>query len=246
MKKTNTGLVKFAINHLGTPYVMGTNCLVLTKSTLDWLIAKNPSGWFKSSRIPTVRKLVGHSATDCHGLIEGYVNDYNENGIVDPGEGTWDTYADYGFNSSKRKGPINTIPEEVGLCVRYPGHVGVYIGYGLVVEAKGFDDGTVITKLSDRPWTHWYEHKEIEIVSDKLEVPSEPIIKTSEVYNIVWLQIMLNQQILRGRIKCKELVVDGKYGDKTASAIRLWQAYKKWTVGTGFFVGVNTIKSLYV
>jgi hypothetical protein len=35
------------------------------------------------------------------------------------------------------------------------GHVGMYIGAGQVIEARGADYGVVITKLSDRAWTHW-------------------------------------------------------------------------------------------
>jgi hypothetical protein len=35
------------------------------------------------------------------------------------------------------------------------GHVGLYIGNGKVIEARGADYGVVTTKLNERQWTHW-------------------------------------------------------------------------------------------
>lgn len=34
-------------------------------------------------------------------------------------------------------------------------HVGVYIGNGEVIEARGHAYGVVKTKLKDRPWVNW-------------------------------------------------------------------------------------------
>ena len=36
-----------------------------------------------------------------------------------------------------------------------PGHVGIYVGNGEVIEARGHLYGVVKTKLKDRPWTDW-------------------------------------------------------------------------------------------
>ena len=47
------------------------------------------------------------------------------------------------------------MPEVVGLLVHYKGHIGVYIGNGYVIEARGHNYGVVKTKLSDRGWTSW-------------------------------------------------------------------------------------------
>ena len=55
----------------------------------------------------------------------------------------------------KEKGKISTIPEIPGVLVFLDGHVGVYIGGGYVIEARGHDYGVVKTKLEDRPWTNW-------------------------------------------------------------------------------------------
>jgi hypothetical protein len=54
-----------------------------------------------------------------------------------------------------KKGSIGSIPEVPGVLVFLDGHVGVYIGGGYVIEARGHKYGVVKTKLKDRPWTSW-------------------------------------------------------------------------------------------
>ena len=60
-----------------------------------------------------------------------------------------------GLRRQLNRGPIDTIPELTGLSVHYPGHTGVYIGNGYVVEARGTFYGIVKTELKARPWRHW-------------------------------------------------------------------------------------------
>nr|WP_295681082.1 hypothetical protein [uncultured Lachnoclostridium sp.]DAD78547.1 MAG TPA: peptidoglycan hydrolase [Caudovirales sp. ctCiv1] len=163
MEKTNQGLVDYVKKQVGIPYVMGTNCRILTSSRLQSLINTNPLKWFTKVRIEECKKWIGQVTADCHGLIEGYLNDTDQDGVVESGEGTYDTAADNAYNKATIKGTISTMDKSIiGLCVRYKGHVGVYIGNDQVVEARGFNYGVCITNLSARPWTHWYEHLEIE------------------------------------------------------------------------------------
>lgn len=74
--------------------------------------------------------------------------------------------------------------------------------------------------------------------------PDQPVLKTSSEKEVMWLQMMLNAQISKKRIEAEYLTIDGQYGEQTANAVRVWQKYKRWTVGSGFFVGVNTLQSL--
>lgn len=80
-------------------------------------------------------------------------------------QGTWMS-ADGAFSIAAEKGHINTMPDIPGICVRYPGHIGIYIGGGDVIEARGTKYGVVKTKLKDRPWTHWLKYPGIEYVTD--------------------------------------------------------------------------------
>ena len=51
------------------------------------------------------------------------------------------------------------LPEVPGLCLYLPGHVGIYVGCGRVIEATAnprFGDGVVETAFTDREWTRWF------------------------------------------------------------------------------------------
>ena len=100
---------------------------------------------------------MGKKVHDCVGLIKGYMW---SNSPTDPspkynGNEFKDCTADGLLNRSTVKGPISTIPEVPGLAVYMPGHVGVYIGGGKVIEAKGHAYGVVETDLKGRGWKNW-------------------------------------------------------------------------------------------
>ena len=65
------------------------------------------------------------------------------------------------FSWAKSKGmdwgTIDTLPDIVGLAVRFDGHVGYTVGGGYAVEWRGFAYGCVKTKIKGRGWTHWYK-----------------------------------------------------------------------------------------
>ena len=66
--------------------------------------------------------------------------DYGTHGMPDVG-------ANEMYYSATRKGEIATMPDTPGLAVWKPGHIGVYIGNGEVVEAMGTKYG-----VSRRSW----------------------------------------------------------------------------------------------
>jgi len=55
----------------------------------------------------------------------------------------------------KKKGRIATMPKVPGVLVFKSGHVGVYIGDGTVVEAKGHKYGVIKSRLSAGGWVNW-------------------------------------------------------------------------------------------
>ena len=57
-------------------------------------------------------------------------------------------------NCSER-GLLETMPDVPGVLVFMPGHVGVYVGNGKVIEARGHAYGVVQTDLNKRGWKEW-------------------------------------------------------------------------------------------
>ena len=54
-------------------------------------------------------------------------------------------------------GAISTLPETPGVMLWKDGHVGIYVGDGWAIEARGFDYGIVRTRVSERGWLRWFE-----------------------------------------------------------------------------------------
>jgi hypothetical protein len=141
MSKTNTGLVEFVKGKLGIPYVYGAKGEVLTKSKYDWLKKTYPDMVWDSD----VKK-VGQVCVDCSGLPAWYT------GIIK-------NSTTYKNEAVKRDGvhSISTISAApVGAAVWRQGHIGVYIGNGYAIEARGSKYGVVKTKVKSRDWTHWF------------------------------------------------------------------------------------------
>jgi len=139
----------------GWGYVWGSYGNLLTEATLQSLIRQYPEmvGGYES----VIRaKWLGGRTTDCVGLIKGYgwfdsdthTIRYGTNGMPDVG-------ANAMYHAANESGTIDTIPEVPGLAVWREGHIGVYVGGGYVIEARGTSSGVVKTKLAERGFTHW-------------------------------------------------------------------------------------------
>ena len=148
MKNSNAELARFCIGKVGTPYVMGTNGKIFTKSMYQDLVKRNPGEWFTTKRKPVIKTWVGQVTTDCHGLIEWFVREQS-------GE-KYDTTANGAFLAATEKGEIKNIPELIGVCVRYPGHVGIYIGGDEFVHSSAPGVGVVIDSLNSSFYSSTY------------------------------------------------------------------------------------------
>lgn len=155
--KNNLDLVQWAIEaesrHWG--YVWGTYGSVFDSDLYAYKLEQYPDEVGGYSDFIEANWLGGRTA-DCVGLIKGYswLNvetlevGYGTNGMPDIG-------ADSMYHNATEKGTIGTIPEIPGLAVWHAGHIGIYIGDGMVIEAMGTRYGVVKTNLSDGRWTHW-------------------------------------------------------------------------------------------
>jgi cell wall-associated NlpC family hydrolase len=99
-------------------------------------------------------KWLGKYVFDCSGLIKAGRKELS---------GVWEDVSAQGtYDQCKKRGPIKDMPMIPGCTVymysepkKRMAHVGIYIGDGIVIEARGVDYGVVQTKLSNRAWQHW-------------------------------------------------------------------------------------------
>ena len=160
MEKNNIGLVEYCKKQLGRPYWYGTFGQQATKALYENRKKSYP-GYYKATDF---QSQFGQKVHDCIGLIKGYMwtldadstqYDYQSHGFAD-------ISADMCLARATNKGPISTIPEVIGLAVFMKGHVGVYIGDGWVIEARGHAYGVVKTRLKERNWKNWAYINEIQ------------------------------------------------------------------------------------
>jgi hypothetical protein len=153
MAKTAKGLVDYAKAQLGKPYWYGTFGNTATKSLLTSKTKQYP-GHYTDERMKKYNSQIGQRVHDCVGLIKGYL--WSETPTSTPKyNGSQDVSANGMLGKCTVWGYIDEIPEIPGLLVWSQGHIGVYIGNGKVIEARGFNYGVVETELDKRGWKKW-------------------------------------------------------------------------------------------
>lgn len=165
---TKNNLAAYAVqaweNNWG--YVWGTYGNVLTESLFAYKLKQYPDGVGKYESFIRANWL-GRRTADCVGLIKGYswldtsseAIRYGTNGMPDYG-------ANQMYQSAVVKGEMSSMPEIKGLAVWKPGHIGVYIGNGYVVEAMGTKHGVVRTKVTGRGWRGWCKVPSIDYIEE--------------------------------------------------------------------------------
>ena len=89
-----------------------------------------------------------YGAVDCSGLICSY------NGVggvrTDMVSSSQSAGLDWGYVS-------NGIPNIHGLGLHMPGHVGIYVGSGNAIDARGTNWGIIYGDLNAVNWVEWYK-----------------------------------------------------------------------------------------
>lgn len=204
--KTNLGLVEYAKKALKEKwgYVWGTFGLVLTEKLLEQKLKQYPNnvcGYEAFIR----QNWLNRKTTDCIGLIKSYM--WENNGKIIYNAKT-DVSANGMYNLAKEKGLIATIPEIPGICVYKQGHIGVYIGNGQVIEAKGTKHGVVQTPLKGagaNKWTHWLKCPSIQYIEEIRELTLNEAIDYLQKKGYIdspdyWKQNAVKGKIVQGDI----------------------------------------------
>lgn len=182
-------LVDYAKAQIGKPYWYGTYGQVLNSAI--WRDnAKRYPKHYSDARKEKMRSRgdYGKKGHDCSGLLKGALWTFPQAFNMSPKYvAAEDMDANTMVKTAKESGPISTIPEVAGIAVWKNNHIGIYIGGGKVIEAKGFDYGVVESKLSDTKWTKWAK---LAFVDYAEEAPSKPETpkdeaSTEEVYTVV-------------------------------------------------------------
>lgn len=150
--KTGKGLAEYAIAQLGRPYWWGTFGQTASASLYESKKAQYP-GYYTASDF---QSQYGQRVHDCCGLIKGYR--WSDTPNSTPKYSVAQDVAVRGlYDQCTKRGDIGSMPDTPGVCVfmKDMGHVGVYIGGGQVIEAKGHAYGVVQTKLNGRGWAYW-------------------------------------------------------------------------------------------
>lgn len=229
-KKTGAGLAAYAKAQLGKPYWWGTFGQTASAQLLAQKRQQYPS-YYTAVDFPAQ---FGQRVHDCVGLIKGYL--WSDTPTSQPIYGLTPDVAVSGlYDACSHKGDIGSIPEIPGVCVfkKDMGHVGVYMGQGMVVEALGHAYGVVTSALGSRPWAFWGMPKWIDYGSGAEEPDGEtpqpvgptctvtlPLLKRGATGPAVEAAQALLQ--LRG-YELPRWGVDGDFGGETADAVDRFQ-----------------------
>lgn len=158
-------MVDYARYQLGRPYWYGTFGNRATESLLYAKKEQYPAH-YQYARMAKYKSQIGFRVHDCVGLIKEYL--WSESPEARPKYNkNQDVSANMMLKLCTEKGRMNTMPEIPGILVFMPGHVGIYAGGGIVIEARGFNYGVVETDIKERNWENWGKCPWIEYPSGK-------------------------------------------------------------------------------
>ena len=190
-------------------YIWGTRGQTWTQSSQD-----------RATRDMTVRygqKWVGRKVADCSGL---FVWAYKQKGesIYHGSNTIWKKYC------SKQGTITNGMAIKPGTAVftvgsdGVRGHIGLYVGGGLCIEAKGTQYGVVTSELSR--WQEWGELKDVDYdtQADTAKVARRTLRKGDSGPDVEELQLALNAD------PRYPTTVDGIFGSDTVTSVRAFQA----------------------
>lgn len=145
-------IIAWVKKQVGSGYVWGSTGQMLTPERLDALIRRHGN----NIPMPLVTKWLGKKVFDCAGLVTAVFSNMLRTRVISGASSQWKG------NYWALKGTIDTMPHDhvVMLYRENPDsnpmrHTGVYIGNGMVVDARGSGAGVILTKFTSYPWTHW-------------------------------------------------------------------------------------------
>lgn len=160
-------LIEYAINAVGAGYCWGADGQVCSPKIRRELAGRTSSQSNKNNLLITCAKWDGKRVWDCSGLFRGAwreLDKYRSGGATT-------IYKSW----CNEKGTIDTMPDIPGIAV-FRGtagnmaHIGLYIGKGEVIDARGSAKGVVRGTLeSYGRWTHWGRLEDVDYSEGETE-----------------------------------------------------------------------------
>ena len=183
-------------------------------------------------------KWIGHTVADCSGLFSWAYKQLG--GYMYHGSDTM--YRKYCTAKGELKKGKRTDGQELrpGTAVfvwngKKYGHVGLYVGGGVVIEAMGTQNGVTTSKVTASKWTHWGELKNMQFEGENTPATEPAADQGSETQAATWKPTIRKGS--KGDVvrECQRMLqalgynlgicgVDGDYGTATAAAVRAFQA----------------------
>ena len=219
----------------GWGYIWGTSGKMWTAADQKKLEETTDSDRANSRKYGS--KWIGRRVADCSGLFSWAFKMLG--GSIYHGSNTiWDRYcsAKGELVDGKRDDGKELLPGTAVFTYnktkKKRGHIGLYIGGGWVIEARGAKYGVVKTKLKDRPWVEWGELKGVDYAGAPADpVQPEPVKPESaeEEYPTIrkgskgkWVTLAQVKLIAAG-YSCGPQGADGDFGSNTEKAVKLFQ-----------------------
>lgn len=170
----------------------------------------------------------GATCCDCVGMIKSF---FWKDGDIDAatrydGEGKRTGCPDVSANGMidlcQDKGPIASLPEVPGLVVWRSGHIGVYVGGGYTIEARGFAYDVQKRKLTDGTWAKWGRLPFLEYVDSptpEYHLGDRTLRRGDVGEDVRELQLAL----LSLGYSLPKYGADGDYGSETVRAVQAFQ-----------------------
>ena len=254
LDKTGRGLVDYATYHLGAAYWWGCYGQTATKKLLEFKRLQYPDV-YNTELYNDATEQMGKRVFDCCGLIKGYLWSDEPKSIP-----TYNSSQDVNVNGlflkCRETGVLSTLPEILGLCLFTASldHVGVYIGNGYVIEAKGHKYGVVKTKIGDGAWRLWGKPSYIDY-SDSFNTKwEEPYLKLSSMEKVMIDRLPMLKEGSKGVfVKLLQILLSynkydveetGTYDFDTYMSVKDWQ--EKLNLEVDGICGKNTWTSFLV
>lgn len=174
------------------------------------------------------QKWVGRRVADCSGLFSWAFKQLG--GYIYHGSNTM--WRDYCVKNGPLKAGKRTDGEELipgtavftGETEDVHGHVGLYVGGGFVIEAKGTQSGVVTSKITDKRWHWWGELKGVQYSQDSQRgdepVETKPTIRKGSRGEFVR---QLQTELISRGYDVGPSGADGIFGTNTERAVKSFQ-----------------------